>query len=198
MTDPRSVAEAESIAAEWRRRAFFDGAVYVRPRMQAAQPVAGSTQDLQRQRLAAQMPEYDTADGNWDIYNISNGNTVYRFVAATEEEAVRAFDIWQDAIREPSLPREGFNLRLDPTPGGFGYPTSGAAPQIQQPPARGTESLPPGNARWLVLDRDDREVYSFVNTTAQSDANQYARDWMINRAPREVRDRGPFTIVPAR
>ena len=198
MTDPRSVAEAESIAAEWRRRAFFDGAVYVRPRMQAAQPVAGSTQDLQRQRLAAQMPEYDTADGNWDIYNISNGNTVYRFVAATEEEAVRAFDIWQDAIREPSLPREGFNLRLDPTPGGFGYPTSGAAPQIQQPPARGTESLPPGNARWLVLDRDDREIYSFVNTTAQSDANQYARDWMINRAPREVRDRGPFTIVPAR
>ena len=64
--------------------------------------------------------------------------------------------------------------------------------------ARGSESLPPGNQRWLVLDRDDNEVYSFINTTAQSDANQYARDWMINRAPREVRDNGPFTIVPAR
>jgi hypothetical protein len=73
-----------------------------------------------------------------------------------------------------------------------------ARPQTDSTPAQGTGSLPPGNARWLVLDRDDNEVYSFVNTTAQSDANQYARDWMINRAPREVRDNGPFTIVPAR
>jgi hypothetical protein len=65
-------------------------------------------------------------------------------------------------------------------------------------PARSTESLPPGNVRWLVLDRNDQEVYSFINTTAQSDANQYARQWMTTTAPREVRDRGPFTIVPAR
>jgi hypothetical protein len=253
MTDPRSVAEAESIAAEWRRRAFFDGAVYVRPRMQAAQPVAGSTQDLQRQRLAAQMPRLEIEDGNWEIYSISSGNGIYRFAANTEEEAVRAFDIWQDAVRAPGLPREGFNLRTvqpmsstgQPTPAGsVGQQTyrvtytimddqgtsmhdtsvqarnaDAAMAQVRQAlqargqtpeyisadpliststPARGTESLPPGNARWLVLDRDDREVYSFVNTTAQSDANQYARDWMINRAPREVRDRGPFTIVPAR
>lgn len=193
MTDPRSVAEAESIAAEWRRRAFFDGAVYVRPRMQAAQPVAGSTQDLQRQRLAAQMPALDTQNGNWEVYSIASNNSVYRFVATTEEQAVQAFNIWQDAIRNPVIPRATFNLRTAEP----GQPTQ-TSYNPQQPPARGTESLPPGNARWLVLDRDDREVYSFVNTTAQSDANQYARDWMINRAPREVRDRGPFTIVPAR
>jgi hypothetical protein len=193
MTDPRSVAEAESIAAEWRRRAFFDGAVYVRPRMQAAQPVAGSTQDLQRQRLAAQMPALDTQNGNWEVYSIASNNSVYRFVATTEEQAVQAFNIWQDAIRNPVIPRATFNLRTAEP----GQPTQ-TSYNPQQPPARGTESLPPGNARWLVLDRDDREVYSFVNTTAQSDANQYARDWMINRAPREVRDSGPFTIVPAR
>lgn len=66
----------------------------------------------------------------------------------------------------------------------------------RQRAAQGTSSLPPGNARWLVLDRNDQEVYSFINTTAQSDANQYARNWMLNTAPREVRDRGPFTIVP--
>ena len=59
--------------------------------------------------------------------------------------------------------------------------------------AQGTESLPPGNARWLVLDRNGREVYSFVNTTAQSDANQYARQWLSANA----RDgQGPFDVVP--
>jgi hypothetical protein len=114
-----SVADAERHAARWQEDYGFSDPIYVRPQMQPRQqqPVAGSTQDIQRQRLAAQMPEYDTADGNWVIYDISNGNDVYRFVADTEEEAVRAFDIWQDAVREPSLPREGFNLRADPTPG---------------------------------------------------------------------------------
>ena len=62
--------------------------------------------------------------------------------------------------------------------------------------AQGSESLPPGNARWLVLDRNGQEVYSFINTTAQSDANQYARNWMISTASAEVRGRGPFNIVP--
>ena len=199
MNDPRSVAEAESIAAEWRRRAFFDGSYYVRPLMRSSdesprqQPTAGSTQDIQRQRLAAQMPRLEIEDGNWEIYSISSGNGIYRFVANTEEEAVRAFHIWQDAVRAPGLPREGFNLRtIQP------LQSRGGEPARATTPAQGTGSLPPGNVRWLILDRNDNEVYSFINTTAQSDANQYARDWMINRAPREVRDRGPFTIVPAR
>jgi hypothetical protein len=196
MSDPRSVAQAEDIADRWRAGASFDDAIYVRPQMRPIQArsgepvpagaVSGSTQDLQRQRLAAQMPALNTADGNWEIYSIASNNTVYRFVANTEEQAVQAFGIWQDAIREPSLSREGFNLRTTP----------GAAPQIQQPPARGSDSLPPGNARWRILDRNDQEVYSFVNTTAQSDANQYARNWMINTAPSDIRDRGPFNIVP--
>jgi hypothetical protein len=63
----------------------------------------------------------------------------------------------------------------------------------QQDQAQGSDSLPPGNARWLILDRNDREVYSFINTTAQSDANQYARQWLSANA----RDgQGPFTVVP--
>jgi hypothetical protein len=139
------------------------------------------------------MPALDTQNGNWEVYSIASNNSVYRFVATTEEQAVQAFNIWQDAIRNPVIPRATFNLRTAEP----GQPTQ-TSYNPQQPPTRGTGSLPPGNARWLVLDRDDNEVYSFVNTTAQSDANQYARDWMINRAPREVRDRGPFTIVPAR
>ena len=63
--------------------------------------------------------------------------------------------------------------------------------------AQGSESLSPGNARWLILDRNDQELYSFVNTTAQSDANQYAREW-LSRNRETVSNRGPFTIVPAR
>jgi len=191
-----AVADAERHAARWQEETGFDDRVYVRPQMRPIQArsgepvpagaVSGSTQDLQRQRLAAQMPALDTADGNWEIYNISSQNTVYRFTANTEEQAVQAFRIWQDAIRNPGLPREGFNLRTTP----------GAASQVQQQSARGSDNLPPGNARWLILDRNDQEVYSFINTTAQSDANQYARNWMINTAPAEVRDRGPFTIVP--
>ena len=98
---------------------------------------------------------------------------------ALKNKLYKRSTFWQDAVRNPGLSREGFNLRA-----------------IQQ--ARGTESLPPGNARWRILDRNDQEVYSFINTTAQSDANQYARNWMINTAPAEVRDRGPFNIVPAR
>jgi hypothetical protein len=78
--------------------------------------------------------------------------------------------------------------------GGFRVASIEANPIGQtQGQAQGTESLPPGNARWLVLDRNGREVYSFVNTTAQSDANQYARQWLSANA----RDgQGPYDVVP--
>ena len=178
-----SVADAEAYAAEWARSTGFDDPIYVRPRMRPRDQsvsVPGSTNDMARQRLAAQMPRLDLEDGNWEIYSISSNNVVYKFAANTEEEAVRAFNIWQDAVRSPSLPREGFNLR--------------AVQSQQQAPSR--ESLPPGNARWRIYDTNGDEVHSFINTTAQSDANQYARNWMINTAPAEIRNRGPFNIVP--
>jgi hypothetical protein len=193
MSDPRSVAQAEDIADRWRAGASFDDAIYVRPQMRPIQArsgepvpagaVSGSTQDLQRQRLAAQMPALDTADGNWEIYNISSQNTVYRFAAATEEQAVQAFRIWQDAIREPSLSREGFNLRTTPR----------AAPQIQQPPARGTESLPPGNVRWRILDYDENEVHTFINRPNQGEANAYAVQWLRQN---NMLGRGEYMVVP--
>ena len=192
MGNPEGQSNGRYILAAWAARNSVDPANYMVVDAErwntptVAPTLAGSTQDIQRQRLAAQMPALNTADGNWEIYSIASNNTVYRFAADTEEEAVRAFNIWQDTIRAPSLSREGFNLRT----------TTEAAPRIQPQSARGTESLPPGNARWLILDRNDQEVYSFINTTAQSDANQYARNWMINTAPAEVRDRGPFNIVP--
>ena len=71
------------------------------------------------------------------------------------------------------------------------------AEPIEQAQARGTESLPSGTARWLILDRNGSEIYSFINTTAQSDANQYARDW-LSRNRETVGQLGPFDIVPSR
>jgi hypothetical protein len=148
--------------------------------------IPGSTVDIQRRRQgAAQMPPIDF-DGNYEVYRVESGRTVYRFQADGVPEAYDMLQRWREFMMEPSLNPREFNVRAV------------ARPQTDSTPAQGTGSLPPGNARWLVLDRDDNEVYSFINTTAQSDANQYARDWMINRAPREVRDNGPFTIVPAR
>ena len=120
-------------------------------------------------------------DGNYIIYKVDSGGTVYRFGANTDAEAYNMLQRWRSSMMAPGLDPRNYNVRA-----------------VTQQPAQGTGSLPPGNARWLVLDRDDQEVYSFINTTAQSDANQYARNWMINTAPAEVRERGPFTIVPAR
>jgi hypothetical protein len=196
MAEPAEQHNGRYILAAWAARNGVDPANYMvvdAERWNTPAGVPGSTNDMSRQRLAAQMPALDIQNGNWEVYSIASNNSVYRFAADTEEQAVRAFNIWQDAIRNPVIPRATFNLRTAEP----GQPTQ-TSYNPQQPLARGSESLPPGNQRWLVLDRDDNEVYSFVNTTAQSDANQYARDWMINRAPREVRDNGPFTIVPAR
>jgi hypothetical protein len=199
MSDPRSVAQAEDIADRWRAGSGLTGDVYVRPQMRPIQArsgepvpagaVAGSTQDLQRQRLAAQMPRHELEDGNWEIYSISSGNGIYRFLANTEDEAVRAFHIWQDAIRAPGLPREGFNLRTTP----------GASSQVQQQqiadrPAADTR--PPYSQRWRILDRDNQEIYSFMNTNAQSDANAAAMRWLTTMATPETRERGPFEVVP--
>jgi hypothetical protein len=66
---------------------------------------------------------------------------------------------------------------------------------VEQAPARGTESLPPGNTRWLVLDQNDREVYSFVHRSNQGEANQYAANWLRGN---NMVGQGEFTVVPAR
>ncbi len=62
-------------------------------------------------------------------------------------------------------------------------------------PARGTESLPAGNTRWLVLDANDREVYSFVHRSNQGEANQYAANWLRQNG---LLGSGEFMVVPAR
>jgi hypothetical protein len=253
MSDPRSVSQAEDIADRWRAGASFDDDIYVRPHMRPIQArsgepvpagaVAGSTQDLARQRLAAQMPRHEPEDGNWEVYSIASNNTVYRFIANTEEEAVRAFHIWQDAVRAPGLPREGFNLRAVRPMGSSGAEQTASEPgryrvnytgtdgrsnsvtiqaanadaamdrvrrqldangydirNIEAEPAAGEQpaaaSQAPRNQRWRILDRDNQEIYSFMQTTSQSDANASALNYITRIASPETRERGPFEVVP--
>lgn len=135
----------------------------------------GSTQDRINQRLAAQ-PE--------QLYNV-------RWTDENGEHDVNR--------RAPNANAAMEDVRNSLESGGFRINSIEANPigQSQSPaPARGTEDLPPGNARWLILDRNDNEVYSFINTTWQRDANEYARRWILDHP--EARDRGPFNIVPAR
>jgi hypothetical protein len=233
MGNPEEQHNGRYILAAWAARNNVDPANYmvVDAERWDTPATSGSTQDLQRQRLAAQMPALDTADGNWEIYSISSQNTVYRFTANTEEQAVQAFRIWQDAIREPSLPREGFNLRTTQGSGntrqqqyrvtytgrdGTNSTTVSApnataamdrvrrqfygseltnieAEPAAETPARGTESLPPGNTRWRVMDQNDREVYSFVHRSNQGEANQYAANWLRQNG---LLGRGEYMVVP--
>ena len=151
-----------------------------------------------------QLPPVDF-NGNYEVYAVGTNNAVYRFRVDNTQQAYNMMQRWRSTMMAPGLDPRNYNVRAvaapaatEPVPGSTVDLARQRAAQQQptQQPARGSDSLPPGNARWLVLDRDDNEVYSFINTTAQSDANQYARNWMINTAPREIRDRGPFTIVP--
>jgi hypothetical protein len=47
----------------------------------------------------------------------------------------------------------------------------------------------------LVLDQNDREVYSFVHRSNQGEANQYAANWLRGN---NMVGQGEFTVVPAR
>jgi hypothetical protein len=147
-----------------------------------AEPVPGSTEYLNRE-LAAQEPAGCAGQQTYRVtYTVMDDQGT-----SMHDTSVQA----RNADAAMAQVRQALQARGQ-------TPEYISADPLISAPARGTESLPPGNVRWLVLDRNDQEVYSFINTTNQGDANQYARQWMTTTAPREVRDRGPFTIVPAR
>jgi hypothetical protein len=148
------------------------------PRAQGSTDLPGSTNDIQRQRRAAAMPPLDF-DGNYEVYRIESGRTVYRFRVNSTQEAYDMLQRWRESMMQPGLNPRDFNVRA-------------VAEEVQ---ARGSDSLPPGNARWRVLDRNGNEIYSFINTTAQSDANAYAGRWLRDNAD-SVAAHGPFDVVP--
>jgi hypothetical protein len=250
----KEIAFRESGFPSYRRGSFMSDvqAEPIRPydgeqsaQQQNQQPA--NDQEQRRQR-AAQMPPINF-EGNYEVYRVTSGRTVYRFRVNSTQEAYDMLQRWRDSMMEPSLDPREFNVRpvivapqdnqTPATPATPAQPqefvvnytindgtnvitdsirvhaaNSNAAMQkvrtelerrglnaesIEAEPAavaaRGSESLPPGNARWRLLYRNGDEIYSFVNTTAQSDANAVAARWLRDNAD-NITAHGPFDVVP--
>jgi hypothetical protein len=160
-----AVADAERHAARWQQQTGFSDPVYVRPLMRPRDNLSRNQGEVQ-QRF--------TVDYTIRQYGDIMNNRVT--VPAANADAAMA------NVRNQLEASRAEVLRIEADP-------------VEQAPARGTESLPPGNTRWLVLDQNDREVYSFVHRSNQGEANQYAANWLRGN---NMVGQGEFTVVPAR
>jgi len=144
---------------------------------------------------------------NYEIVDRSSGSdrVVFRFIANTAQEAIAKLSDWVQGTGEYQPGDSSWRNRYALRPI-EGRPTAQPVPGStqdrinqrltgQQDQARGTESLPPGNTRWLVLDSNDREVYSFVHRSNQGEANVYAANWLRHQG---LLGSGEFMVVPAR
>jgi hypothetical protein len=149
--------------------------------------IPGSTAELQRQRSDQQVQGFRVS------YTVTHDDEVRNNTVTIQ---ARNADAAMDVMRT-NLQRAGYEvLRIEAEP---------VAQTLEPPPetvdismpgqARGTESLPPGNTRWLILDPNDREVYSFVHRSNQGEANQYAVNWLRQNG---LLGSGEFMVVPAR
>lgn len=160
-----SVADAERHLARWQQQTGFNDPVYVRPLMREIDNVPRNQGEVERS-------EYRV---DYTVTHQDETRNNSMTVPAANADAAMA------AVRN-RLERAGWTIdRIE------AEPASSAA--------RGTESLPPGNTRWLVLDQNDREVYSFVHRNNQAEANQYAANWLRSQG---LLGSGEFMVVPAR
>lgn len=137
-------------------------------------------------QVTAQIPPNNDR-GNYEVYQRATDSHAYRFDAA---DNAAAWNVGQRWVQQMRVNPAEYSVR----PVAAAEPISGSTLDLaRQRAAQGTSSLPPGTARWLILDQNDNEIYSFVNTTSQRDANQYATNWLRqNRQGGE----GEFTVVP--
>ena len=198
-----AVSDAERHAEEWVDQTGFSDPVYVRPRMQPRNSAGGG---FDRAPHTSIYQLVDNRDGRILLGGRHARGETRTFAYAVEMAglAIRSYGVPSGDIRIVDMAtNRSYNIDGSPantqTASQDGTPVPGSTEYLnrslaaQQASAQGTESLPPGNARWLVLDRNGREVYSFVNTTAQSDANQYARQWLSANAQD---GQGPYDVVP--
>ena len=198
-----STMDAERHAEEWVDQTGFSDPVYVRPRMQPRTSGGGG---FDRAPHTSIYQLVDNRDGRILLGGRHARGETRTFAYAVEMAglAIRSYGVPSGDIRIVDMAtNRSYNIDGSPantqTASQDGTPVPGSTEYLnrslaaQQASAQGTESLPPGNARWLVLDRNGREVYSFVNTTAQSDANQYARQWLSANAQD---GQGPYDVVP--
>ena len=163
-----AVADAERHAARWQQQTGFDDPVYVRPLMRPRDNLSRNQGEVDQAQQTEYRVDYTVT---YDDEVRNNSMTV----PAANADAAMA------AVRN-RLERAGWTInRIE-------------ADAVNSA-ARGTESLPPGNTRWLVLDQNDREVYSFVHRSNQGEANQYAANWLRSQG---LLGSGEFMVVPAR
>lgn len=182
-----AVSDAERYAARWVEQTGFSDPVYVRPRMQPRTTGGGAFDRAPHTSI------YQLVD-NRDGRILLGGETrTFAYTVEMAGLAIRSYGVPSGDIRIIDMAtNRSYNIDGLPV-NASAAPVPGSTQGRAQQRAQGTESLPPGNARWLILDRNGREVYSFVNTTAQSDANAYARQWLTANAQD---GQGPFDVVP--
>lgn len=148
--------------------------------IEPAEPIPGSTLDLQRQR-AAQQPESEPP--RYEMYRISDGRTVeangmpIQFVALNPEDAER-------------------KLRIYAASHNLGAPELFAVRSVLQLPAQQTDVnplRPTGPGPWEVASRANNQVYYNTGHTQRAAAETEARTWLTqnghNPAEFEVRTR---------
>ena len=165
-----AIRDAEVYGRRWALDTGFDDPYYLRPLMRPRHTVPTEPGEENN-------PQFRVT------YTVNDGtHTVLNSVNITARNANAAMERVHSI-----LIRNGNNVE------------SIEAEEIPQPgwrnQAQGTESLPPGNTRWLVLDQNDREVYSFVHRSNQGEANQYAANWLRQNG---LLGSGEFMVVPAR
>jgi hypothetical protein len=163
-----AVADAERHAARWQQQTGFDDPVYVRPLMRPRDNLSRNQGEVQQAEQTQYRVDYTVT------YRDEVRNNSMTVPAANADAAMAA-------VRD-RLERARWTInRIE------AEPASSAA--------RGSESLPPGNTRWRVLDQNDREVYSFVHRNNQGEANQYAVNWLRQNG---LLGSGEFMVIPAR
>jgi hypothetical protein len=150
--------------------------------------IPGSTVERQRQRAEqSQQPLYLVTYSSTNDDQVINNTISIQAPNADAAMATVRNHLEDAGWRVGRIEAEPAAQTLEPPPETVDISMPGGG--------RGTESLPPGNTRWLVLDQNDREVYSFVHRSNQGEANQYAANWLRSQG---LLGSGEFMVVPAR
>lgn len=164
-----------------------------------AEPVPGSTLDLQRQRAAQASQGVDTRV-DYELYNRTTGTVIDTFPARNDGEARVRLDDYRNLGAGQSAP-EAFGVRRGPgvtnTASTADAAQGGIVDVAGEHPAATPQanSAPFGNqfsGQWKVVDGAGRELYVFRGVgNNQADANRIAANWA-----RENNYSGALDVLP--
>jgi len=171
----------------------------IEPSQPAAPDEFTSTQNVPREGQPRNL--VPTGPGPWEIYRISNGESVRRLEhtnrAAAEEEARSALGLRGEApelygvrTQQSTLAATGGDAAQVGIINTANEPTTGSQVGQTYNPS-GTGSF---TGQWLILDPNNQVIYRFGGIgNSQSDANRIAMNWLTQN-PRQMVD--GVTVVP--